>query len=299
MLGEKLTSAASKRDKMEDMHAKYVDDMTMAQSLCLKNDLVTDTDKSWIKPLRMRERYEQVLPDEKNKMQGELNKLCDYADKNQMKLNKDKTKVMLFNTSKQRDFMPEIKAGNQVLEVVDQYKLVGVMISSNLKWDENTHYITKKAYSRLWMIRRLKNLGLNKTSLVQVFTMQIRSVLEYGAVVWHPMLTDQNSKAIERVQKSALAIILGPNYLCYENALSQTGLERLDVRRKQLCLTFAKKTLKHPLHSNWFKGLPENEHINTRSEKPRFLPVQARTQRLLRSPVAYLTKLLNDDAQKI
>ena len=48
-LGEKLTSAASKRDKMEDMHAKYVDDMTMAQSLCLKNDLVTDTDKSWIK----------------------------------------------------------------------------------------------------------------------------------------------------------------------------------------------------------------------------------------------------------
>ena len=35
-LGEKLATAASKRDEMEDMHAKYVDDMTIAQSICLK-----------------------------------------------------------------------------------------------------------------------------------------------------------------------------------------------------------------------------------------------------------------------
>ena len=209
-----------------------------------------------------------------------------------MKLNKDKTKVMLFNPAKQWDFMPEIEVGGQILEVVDEYKLVGVMISSNLKWDENTEYITKKAYSRLWMLRRLKNLGLKKTSLLQVFTMQIRSVLEFGAVVWHSMLTDQNSRAIERVQKSALSVILGPSYLCYENALSQTGLKRLDVRREQLSLTFAKKTAKHPLHSSWFKKQPENEHINTRSAKPKFAPVQARTQRLKRSPISYLTQLL-------
>ena len=142
------------------------------------------------------------------------------------------------------------------------------------------------------MLRRLKNLGLNKESLLQVFTMQIRSVLEFGAVVWHSMLTDQNSRAIERVQKSALSVILGPNYLCYENALSQTGLKRLDVRREQLSLTFAKKTAKHPLHSSWFKKQPENEHIHTRSTKPKFAPVQARTQRLKRSPISYLTQLL-------
>ena len=110
------------------------------------------------------------------------------------------------------------------------------------------------------------------------------------------MLTDQNSRAIERVQKSALSVILGPSYLCYENALSQTGLKRLDVRREQLSLTFAKKTAKHPLHSSWFKKQPENEHINTRSAKPKFAPVQARTQRLKRSPIAYLTQLLNDDS---
>ena len=297
-LGEKLTVAASKRDEIENMHAKYVDDMTIAQSINLKNDLKSDLSKNWTKPPMKRERHELFLPNDKNHIQVQLDRLCNYADENQMKLNNDKTKVMLFNQANQWDFLPEIVVGGQNLEVVEVYKLVGVMISSNLKWDENTEYITKKAYSRLWMIRRLKNLGLKTASLLQVFTMQIRSLLEFGAVVWHSMLTDQNSKAIERVQKSALAIILGPRYVCYENALTLTNIERLDQRRAKLSLTFAKKAVKHPLHSNWFKKQQENAPMNTRSVKPTFIPVQARTQRLLKSPIPYLTHLLNTDTSK-
>ena len=50
--------------------------------------------------------------------------------------------------------------------------------------------------------------------------MQIRSLHEFGADMWPSMLTDQNSREIERVQKSALVVILGPSYMCYENALA-------------------------------------------------------------------------------
>ena len=130
-----------------------------------------------------------------------------------MELNKEKTKVTLFNTACQRDFTPEISVDGKNLEVVEEYKLLGEMISSNLKWEANTEYITKRAFSRLWrMLRRLKNLGLNTPSLVKIFTTQIRSVLEFGAVTWHSMITKENSRTIERVQKSALAIIRGPKY---------------------------------------------------------------------------------------
>ena len=132
-----------------------------------------------------------------------------------------------------------------------------------------------------------------------MYITQVRSLLEYGAVTWHSMLTDENSKAIERVQKTALSIILGPYYICYENALEKTKLERLDLRRIKLSLSYAKKSVKHPQHSSWFKKQPENERILTRSAKPNFVPVQARTQRLKRSPISYLTQLLNDDAQQI
>ena len=41
-----------------------------------------------------------------------------YALENEMKLNKEKTKVMLFNTVCHRDFMPEISVDGKNLEVV-------------------------------------------------------------------------------------------------------------------------------------------------------------------------------------
>ena len=125
------------------------------------------------------------------------------------------------------------------------------------------------------MIRRLKNLGMNTKSLVKIFTTQIRSVLEFGAVTWHPMLTKENSNAIERVQKTALAIILSPDYRSYEEALDITKLERLDKRRIALSLNFAKKASKHPEHSKWFSKQDVNTNVQTRALKPPYKPVQA------------------------
>ena len=231
-------------------------------------------------------------------MQADINQLCIYANENEMRLNTGKTKTMLFNTAKNWDFLPEIQVDGSNLEVVEEYKLLGVMITSDLKWDTNTEHITKKAFSRLWMIRRLKNLGLKTESLLQMYITQVRSLLEYGAVTWHSMLTDENSKAIERVQKTALSIILGPFYICYENALEKTKLERLDLRRIKLSLSFAKTSVKHPLHSSWFNFQQTKNQTNTRSVKPLCKPVQSRTQRLSNSPIVFLTNLLNADHAK-
>ena len=44
-LGDKLTSAASKRDEITKMHAKYVDDMTAAHVENLKDDLTVNAQK--------------------------------------------------------------------------------------------------------------------------------------------------------------------------------------------------------------------------------------------------------------
>ena len=116
---------------------------------------------------------------------------------------------MLFNTAKKHDFTPALNMNNQTLEVVDEMKLLGVKITTDLKWNSNTKYITSKAYSRLWMIRRLKLLGASYYELVYCYTKQARSILEYCAVVWHARLSQINSADIERVQKAACSIILG------------------------------------------------------------------------------------------
>ena len=81
--------------------------------------------------------------------------------------------------------------------------------------------------------------------------------------MWHSMLTDQNSREIERVQKSALAVILGPSYVCYENALVTVDLERLDVKRVKLSLSFAKKTAGTPTQQLVQKATRKRTHVYT------------------------------------
>ena len=46
----------------------------------------------------------------------------------------------------------------------------------------------------------------------------------------------ENKKTIERVQKSAVAVILDSDYENYEHGPSVLALQCLDIRRKKLCV---------------------------------------------------------------
>ena len=78
------------------------------------------------------------------------------------------------------------------------------------------------------MIKRLKIRGANLADLTEVYTKQIRSLLEFGVPVWNYGLSVAMVQDIERVQKSFLHIALGDCYGRYENALDVSGLETLE-----------------------------------------------------------------------
>ena len=207
-----------------------------------------------------------------------------------MKINFKKTNLMLFNPCTSLDFMPDIQLDGHQLELVDQMRLLGVVIQSDLKWNSNTDSITSKAYKRLWMLRRLKGLGAKQSDLLDLYLKQIRCLLEYAVPVWHSSITFDQKQDIERVQKSALRIILGHEYGSYEDALSKTGLESLEFRRQELCRNFASKSAKDPKHKHWFR--PKQKQT-TRS-KLKYQLVVFRTERLCKSLISYLTNLLNE-----
>ena len=110
--------------------------------------------------------------------------------------------------------------------------------------------------------------------------------------MWHSALTVQNSSDIERVQKSALAIILGNNYINYDNALETLHLEKLSTRRATLCLKFAKKAFQSEKFSSWF--VPDQNTHNTRRKVNTAKNAQARTQRFKNSALPYMTTILNN-----
>ena len=165
-----------------------------------------------------------------------------------------------------------------------------------MRWVANTSTMVGKAGKRLWILRRLKNLGAKEIDLVDVYTKQIRSVMGLAAPAWHSAISQAERQDLEKIQKSACHIILGTNYISYKNALEVLSLETLDNRRNQLCLKFAKKCEKHDKFKNWFKLNTKN--FNTRSEKLKYCQVQARLSRMEKSPISFLTNMLNEHYQK-
>ena len=220
-----------------------------------------------------------------------MEELVEYSIENEMKINKSKTKAMLFNSARTRDFTPKLNIEGDIIDVVEEMKLLGVKITSDLKWSANTQYTTNRAYKKLWMLRRLKAFGANQTELTDIYCKHIRSILEFAAVVGHSGLSQENILDIERVQKSAYAIILGKEYESYENALYVLNLEKLSTRRQTLCLKFAKRAFKSDKFSSWF--VPDKKNYNTRRKLCQTKPAQARTTRFKKSPLPYLMSLLN------
>ena len=90
-------------------------------------------------------------------------------------------------------------------------------------------------------------------------------------------------------------MILGDQYDSYQNALKKVSLEDLESRRDKLCTKFAKKSDKHEKHKNWFKPKP---NIYTRQKQDKYCKIVARTGRLKKSPISYMTDLLNNEVKK-
>ena len=64
--------------------------------------------------------------------------------------------------------------------------------------------------------------------------------MELALPVCEPGLTVAESMQIERVQKAAFSIILGDDYLSYNQALSTLDADTLSSRMQKLSLNFAK-----------------------------------------------------------
>ena len=271
------------------LHLKFVDDMTLAESLPLKEKLTKRTE-NFIGPASFHERTGHTLPPENSLLFKKLQDTQLYASSHQMSINYKKTKLMLFNQCRSLDFQPNLELDDTQIELVDEAKLLGVVVQSDLKWSRNTEFIVKRAFSKLWMLRRLKELGANQKELLDVYFKQCRSLLELVVPAWHNSITLSQSQDIERVQRGALNIILGRRYNCYSQALKFLDIESLQARRIMLCVRFAKNSAKSPKFKNWFQP---NTCSRITRHKLKYKPANARTERLKRSPLSYLTDLLN------
>ena len=122
---------------------------------------------------------------------------------------------MIFNYTDKYQFTTRLSINNEAMEVIDSTKLLGTIITNDLKWEENTANIVKKANARMELLRRVASFGIGVEDLKNIYFLFVRSQLEQSAVVWHSSLTEENKADLERVQRSAVKIIMGERYKGY------------------------------------------------------------------------------------
>ena len=118
-------------------------------------------------------------------------------------------------------------------------KLLGTIITDDLKWTKNTKCLVKQGYARMELLRKVSEF-CDRQDRLHIYKTFVRSVIEKSCVVWHSSLTRQNTKNLERVQKVAVKIITELKF-SYKEKLKELKLPTREQRREDLTYNFAKK----------------------------------------------------------
>ena len=206
-----------------------------------------------------------------------VNEINEFATCRGMRLNQKKCKEMEINFLKHHCVnLQPLVVGDAVPKQVDNYKLQGVYISSDLSWNEHVNFIVNKATKRLYSLRVLRKAGVQQADIVRIYCSLIQSVLEYGAPVWSA-LPGYVSNVIESVQRRALRIICP--LVEYEAAVIITGLVSLEARRANLSAKVFSKTKETPAIRDVIPLFTQVSHgYALRSGSARDVKVNARTE---------------------
>ena len=84
-----------------------------------------------------------------------MNKIANWSDKQQMKLNPKKCCNIIFNFSKKKQFATNMKIKDDVIETVQSKKLLGTSIEDKMKWNLKIERLIKAANKRMVLLHKV------------------------------------------------------------------------------------------------------------------------------------------------
>ena len=197
--------------------------------LALVNDAASDSLRRW-KYVANLTLGEVIAKNQSPVLQNHLDSISDWCRSNDVLPKPPKCNVMSLSFLRQMVPQTNFTPNGVHLNVVTHFRLLGIVIQSDLKWGLHVSEIVSKASRRLYTLCILKRSGVPIQDMVTVYKTYIRPILEYASPVWHTTITQSQSKTIEFVQKRAVQIMLGKKYN-YDEALCLINLPSLLERR--------------------------------------------------------------------
>ena len=149
----------------------------------------------------------------------------------------------------------------------------------------------KRSNARMQLLHKISKFGAPINDLKTIYIAYIRSILEQSSNVWHSSLTIENEQSLERVQKTALKLILKDKYKTYENACKILNIEDLKTRRQTLFEKFTLKNLKHVQFKEYF--MKKEHHAYELRENEKYKIFRAKSERYKNSAILQMQYTAN------
>ena len=134
-----------------------------------------------------------LLSESKEGLQSCLDSLQQYCDSWKLKLNIEKTKVMIFSYDKADASLHKFTFNGSEIEIVHKYKYLGIILHYNGNFKHAAEHMYQKSLKAIFSLksRILDFEGLNNQMKLKLFDTLIRPILTYGSEIW---ITDYSIK---------------------------------------------------------------------------------------------------------
>ena len=187
--------------------------------------------------------YRQIKNDhDTRELQSDVDKLCTWEERWQMKFNKKKCYAMHI-THKRKAIERSYQMGDSILETVVNHTYLGLEINNKLSWTNHVHKVTSKANQILGLLRRNLYSCSREVKAVAYKTL-VRPRLEYSASVWDPYQKDLKNQ-LEGVQRRSARFVCKNTRqkASVTDMISSLGWESLEHRRAAQRLTLIYKSI--------------------------------------------------------
>jgi len=209
-------------------------------------------------------------------LQDDLARIYDWSLIWQLKLSPSKCEALNI-TNKHSPVSFTYTIGSISVAWCSKVKYLGVVITSNLKWNDHCQRIVQKATQSLNRIRRAMY-GCTEKAKTLAYLALVRPCLEYCSVVW-TLYTSKNVDLIESVQRRAARWIrssFDPLTLQWTKSsnecIRELGWPSLELRRHYACIVMIYAILNNFTPINFYEYYRLNK-LSTRSHSLTIYPI--------------------------
>ena len=118
------------------------------------------------------------------RLRKDLRKLAKWCAKWRIKLNPEKTKIIIFSRSLSRNSKPILKLYAESLKVYPQVKFLGITFDSKFPFQKRFEEILGRCNTRYHRIRLLvdKKWGPSQITILQIYKQCLQPIFEYGSL---------------------------------------------------------------------------------------------------------------------